>query len=495
VTVTGGDAALDRITRIVAAETGLCFRSDRADTEAAIRRAMNRAQLTDLQEFAALLEAGHLPKDDLVSELTVGESYFFREPQQFDFIRNVVFPDVLARRGAAHTLRIWSAGCASGEEAYSLAIGLIDAGLPGHVLATDLSHEALQRARAAVYRPWSLRGLDEYVIRRCFHRTGSLWTLDERFRVPVTFEFHNLARGVYPSVPAGIWGMDLILCRNVLIYLDPVTIRRVAVGLSETLADEGWLITGPSDPPLSGLAPLRAVATPHGIVYRKQAPGTAATSVHGVSDVTVSSRPCAGPVLIASGPPRSRPTSDSPAQRARDSRSEAHSGSDARDRSAEARAALAARDYGRVLGLTQRVSDETTAVLRVRAIANRDGAEDALAELDRVVKRFPLATELHLLRAILRLELNQCADAIQSVRRTLYLDRSLVVAHFLLATALRRQGRLDAARRAYRNARDLAMARRPDEPLPLADGERAGAIAEIASAELALLDPRQVDAS
>jgi chemotaxis protein methyltransferase CheR len=164
---------------------------------------MTSAQVRDLEQYATLIETRQLPIDELVNELTVGESYFFREPQIFDFIRDEVFPEVLARRGATHTLRIWSAGCASGEEAYSLAITLIDAGLDGHVLATDLSQRALQRARAATYRRWALRGLESLLIRRCFHEAGNAWTLDPRFRVPVTFEFHNLARDVYPSIAAG----------------------------------------------------------------------------------------------------------------------------------------------------------------------------------------------------------------------------------------------------------------------------------------------------
>jgi chemotaxis protein methyltransferase CheR len=128
-------------------------------------------------------------------------------------------------------------------------------------------------------------------------------------------------------------------------------------------------------------------------------------------------------------------------------------------------------------------------------MASQNGAASALKELGVLIERFPVATELHLLRAILRIELSQIHEAIQSLRQTLYLDRTLIIAHFLLATVRRRHGDLQAARLAYRNARDLAMARPPDEPLPLADGERAGTIAAIASAELALIDARQAEAS
>jgi chemotaxis protein methyltransferase CheR len=230
---------------------------------------MARVGVVDVPRYVALLEAGRVPLDDLVTELTVGETYFFREPAHFEFIQNEVFPEVMKRRGADHVFRIWSAGCATGEEPYSLAIALVEAGLQGQVLATDISRTALWRAREATYRPWSLRGLDEERVQRVFRQAGDRWRLHARFGDLVTFQFHNLAQDAYPSLPAGIWAMDLILCRNVLIYFDKASIARVAHGLHTSLADGGWLITGPSDPPLDGLAPLVPVVTKGGVFYPK----------------------------------------------------------------------------------------------------------------------------------------------------------------------------------------------------------------------------------
>jgi chemotaxis protein methyltransferase CheR len=336
--------------------------------------------------------------------------------------------------------------------------------------------------------------LDDALIRRCFHETRNLWTLDQRFRAPVTFEFHNLARGVYPSVPTGIWGMDLILCRNVLIYLDADTIRRVAQQLSETLAEDGWLITGPSDPLLEGVATLSPIVTGHGIVYRRNARRIGAPLPPTLDDVIVSSTGTPSDVAAiaaASVAPRQDTKAIPPGIVAREPGKDSNS----RLLVPDARAAFAAGEYGRVLDLTRRVGDEASAALRIRAFANRDGSEAAREELDRFVERFPFSTELHLLRATLHMDLADHHEAIQSLRHVLYLDRSLIIAHFMLATAFRRQGRLDEARRAYRNARDLAVAREPNALLPLADGERAGAISEAANAELALLDARPAEAS
>src|SRR5262249_141034 len=152
------------------------------------------------------------------------------------------------------------------EEAYSLAILFDQEGLGDscHLLATDISQKALSRAREAVYGDWSLRGENNtaalpYLIpnnpqapRRVFEAAGfaperngkaDIYRVIERIRGRAIFQPLNLALDTYPSFANGTWGMDLILCRNVLIYFDRETVRRVAERLYRTLADGGWLVT------------------------------------------------------------------------------------------------------------------------------------------------------------------------------------------------------------------------------------------------------------
>ena len=473
-----------RVAEIVGEHTGLSFESTRrADAETGIRRVMERVGVADVSRYVELLESGRVPLDDLVTELTVGETYFFREPAHFAFIRSDIVPDVLDRHGSDHVLRIWSAGCATGEEAHSLAILLEEMEIRGHLLATDISRAALQRAREAAYRPWSLRGLDQARIDRFFHHVGDRWRLDARIGHSVTFQFHNLARDTYPALPAGIWGMDLILCRNVLIYFDTGSIARVARGLHESLADGGWLITGPSDPPLHALAPFMPVVTKDGVFYRKgESTRRLAIPVGDVrQDVSIAEpleleRRAA---LHAPSNPAARPPYEAPPASIEISAS---------DVLAEARQALAAGDWESVLTLTHDADNTAAAVLHIRALSNALGSEEAARHAQRAVTRHPLSAELHLLHALLLLDLKRHADAEQALKRVLYLDRSLAVANYLLGSTFRDRGKPDEARRAYRNARDLARARPPDEELPLADGERASALAAIADAELALLD-------
>src|SRR5262245_61765642 len=159
--MTWSQPAYEAIANLVSDRTGLAFAPTRRESvELSIRRVMARAGLADLDRYHALLAENAAALDDLLGELTVGETYFFREPAQFDFLRREVLPDIRRRRRLQHPLRAWSAGCATGEEAYSLAVLFLQEGIGdgARLLATDISRTALARARRGGYTDWSLRG-------------------------------------------------------------------------------------------------------------------------------------------------------------------------------------------------------------------------------------------------------------------------------------------------------------------------------------------------
>jgi chemotaxis protein methyltransferase CheR len=468
------DPAFAAVLRLLGERTGLQFAPARlAAAESGARRAMARAGVASFEPYLRLLRTDDRALDDLIAELTVGETYFFREPAQFDFIRREVLPEVRRRRGAEHVFRAWSCGCASGEEAYSLAIVLEEEGpaRPAYLLATDLSRAALARAHQATYVTWSLRGEGAARAGAYLTRQGDRFVLADRVRRRVRVEYLNLALDAYPSFAAGAWGMDLILCRNVLIYFDRETVARTARRLFDTLAPGGWLIAASSDPPLAGDAPYDSVVTPDGVFYRRpEGPARERT----VPATAKADAPLAGPVRTAS--PRTPP---SPA---------ALAAAVPADPLGEAAKALAEGAYARAAALTTALpGDPAAAALHVRALANLDAAraERSCAE---AAAHHALAPELHYLHAVLLLGLGRDEEAERVLRRVMYLDRSLAVAHFTLGALATRRGDREAARRAYRNARDLCAARPAAEAVPLAEGESAGRLAEAAAAALAVLD-------
>lgn len=176
-----------------------------------------------------------------------GETYFFRDHGQFDLLRLSLLPELIERRRDIGTLRLWSAGCSSGEEAYSLAI-LVDQLLPARagwkivILGSDINPLALARALRGRYGEWSFRMMPANLQQRYFHRHGDQWELDERIRDMVSFVGGDLIRDPYPR--GDMRDMDLIVCRNVLIYFNPEAATVVADKLAASLVEDGYLMTG-----------------------------------------------------------------------------------------------------------------------------------------------------------------------------------------------------------------------------------------------------------
>lgn len=463
------------LARLVRVRTGLIFRAGRrAAFELGVRRAMTRLGLAHLPQYHGRIADDVEAMDDLVAELTVPETYFFREPGQFEFLRGVVLPEVVGRLADGQPLRAWSAGCSSGEEAYSLAILFAEEGLAGrsHVLATDISRAVLAKARRGAYSTWSLRGDLSCLARRYLRPDGDRDVIDGSIRRAVTFEHLNLAVDSYPSYATGVWGMDLILCRNVLIYFEADTVKRVARRLLRSLSEGGWLVTASTDPPLGKLAEFESVVTPQGVFYRRPRVTShpTRTALSPAPDLPTTAAD-ADAVWNASDRAKATEVAPEPALKEEEGLSRVLS---------DARADLAAGRYSEAAARTESVvGDAEASVLCVRALANVDaaGAERACAGS---VARHPLSAELQYLHAVLLLGLGREEGAARAARRALYLDRSLAVAHFLLGSILRKRGDRDGARRAFRNARDLCAARPPGEAVALVEGETTGRLAESA---------------
>jgi chemotaxis protein methyltransferase CheR len=469
-------AAHEAIGQLVKARTGLTFHPNRVtEAEAGIRLVMERNRVGDATSYLKQLECGGAELDELVTELTVTETYFFREPAHFDFIRSQVLPGLARSCASGQHVRLWSAGCASGEEAYSLAILLHEAAFPptAHVLATDISRRALATARSASYRAWSFRGVDPSMVARHFQTHGNRHVLDPRIQARVHIERLNLALDVYPSMANGTWGIDLVLCRNVLIYFDQAAVRVVARRLRDCLVPGGWLFTGSSDPPINGEGLYETVVTPAGVLYRRGNDGTTRYAMAAVEEPPAPTQAVRATVAEAVG--------------AREALAADEAVGAPCDPLDDATAAFQRGEYARVLALTQGLTTPEGAALRIRALANARGPTEAEREASDAALRFPLAAEIHLLRAVLLLAVNRHEEAVLAAKRSLYLDRNLAFGHFLLGLALSRLHDVDGARRALQHAREISSHQAPDDVVAFSDGQCAGRFAEAVVTQLDLL--------
>ncbi|WP_395834268.1 CheR family methyltransferase [Archangium violaceum] len=474
---------------LVAARAGLLPPSCPPAAMEGIDRAMARLGLSNnFDAYRTRLETDPVALDDLLVELTIGETYFFRNPEHFDFVRHEVLPNLRRLRGEGHVVRAWSAGCASGEEPYSLAVLLMEEGYGERmeVRGTDVSRAALARASVASYGDWSLRGTDAGRMRPFLHPEGKRYTLAPEVRDRVHFGYLNLAEDSWPSPAHGIWGLDLIFCRNVLIYFNRGTIEAVARRLHAALAEGGVLITGPSDPPLGEYAPFETLVTDWGIAYHRPTPGDT-TRLHSLrrfpapaptplEPLRLEPTPAPRPPAVLPPPPPVPVTPALPAE------PEGLEG---------AKQALARGDWHEAARLAGALVEEPgAAAVAVRALANLDplAAVRACAE---AAARHPLAVELRYLEAMLLLGLGRLQESERAVRQALYLEPSLAVAHLMLGHILRRQKDTEGARRAFRIAESLCATLPPDTPVFLADGERAGRLAQVARDERTRLEAHE----
>ncbi|HEV7279038.1 MAG TPA: protein-glutamate O-methyltransferase CheR [Pirellulaceae bacterium] len=190
--------------------------------------------------------------DDVVEAMVTTETSFFRDVRPFDVLRESVIPRLLERRRSQKRLNIWSAACSSGQEPYSIAL-LLKENFPElrdwiiYLLATDVSNEMIARARSGAYsQAEARRGLSDDLRAKWFHQEGNVWRIDERIREMVTFSQLNLA-GPWPGMPR----MDLVLLRNVLIYVDIPTKKSIFAKVVRTVADDGYLLLGGSETTLN----------------------------------------------------------------------------------------------------------------------------------------------------------------------------------------------------------------------------------------------------
>ncbi|XYI02825.1 CheR family methyltransferase [Sorangium sp. So ce1128] len=289
-----------------------------ADLEAVLRERVRARGCDDLIDYRRALDQPEIAREELhvlAGQLTVGETYFFREWQQIEACADIAVPERFAARPDGEPITVLSAGCASGEEAYTLAIALHTAYpglLPGRikVVGVDVNPGAIQRARQARYSEWTLRAVPDDMRKRFFVRAGSDVALRKDIARLVDFEVKNLL----DDDPA-FWrpgAFDAIFCRNVLMYLAPQRVTELLDRFAGALAPRGFLFLASSES-LRAASAAFEVAHTHGIFYYRRSdaphrrpPGDAARASAWVASIHESSARVAEVAQRVSPTPRRR---------------------------------------------------------------------------------------------------------------------------------------------------------------------------------------------
>ena len=455
------DEVYQQARALIARRLGLYFpEGRRANLERGLLTACHAASVPRLETYLAWLTTLPTASQEwtrLAGALTVGETYFFRDCASLAALQQHVLPSLIAAQRARDILqlRVWSAGCATGEEPYSLAI-LLDRLLPERsqwhvtILATDINPEALEAAQRGLYRAWSLRETPLWLRERYFcRRSAATFEVDPQIRQMVTFVRCNLADDDDLAAVANTSAVDIILCRNVLMYFTPEVQWAVVAQLQRALVPGGWLVVGAVEASAELLRPLVPVTLPGAILFRK-APTTVDMLPESLPTLPLGEALTGGEGLFPQAGDFLTP------------------------------AATLSRGEREL----ETLPDSVAMLQQARALADQGCLELARDLCEAVLTLDRLDTTAFLLLATIQHERGAIVEALEALRRAIYLAPHCAPAHFLLGSLLLKQGEYQRGRRSMETIINLLHTVPRDEVVPSSDGLTAGRLLEMAQVSL-----------
>ncbi|WIG96349.1 protein-glutamate O-methyltransferase CheR [Myxococcus sp. SDU36] len=451
------DATLARVEDVLQTACGVTLaRSLRRSLETALGRAARSRGLAPDAFLRKLLVREAAAVECFIEHAVIGETYFFRHPEHLRTLAR------LAQTHPAPCFQVWSAGCASGEEPYSIAMALLAEGLPEgrfRVLATDVSERALQRAREGVYGPWSLRRIEPEQEQRFLVASGDDSSVIPQVRRAVEFRRHNLAVD-----PPPFMGLGAIFCRNVLIYFPTELAREVLKRFIAALAPGGLLFVSPAEVPLTNGLGLETVDAEGSVALRLPVPG----APRAVASEARLPRLGAGRNQVASAVPPAGWAQALDASRARRARVPTRGATPSteggpltfgtslgvpgasRPEWAASTPASAALAVPRPVAVDAPVAVEGPPLERA-IIAARAGHFEAAEALAREAAK-ALVPEAYLLLSMVAEVRGDLNGAVEAIRKALYLEPRLAQGHATLVALYGRMERREDAERARQNA-------------------------------------------
>lgn len=425
-----------------------------------------RFSVASLNQYYEMLIGNDDEFKELMNLVTINETSFFRFPQQFEAMRKYVIPEIIeGKLPTNRQFRVWSAGCSTGEEPYTIAMTLLDSGLEGlgynlEVMGTDVSTNALMKAKNGVYPARGLHSVPNSVTSRFFEPTPHGHRVTDRVRKLVTFQYHNLIKEPYPLALMGNW--DIIFCRNVTIYFRLESTRRVVENFYESLNPGGYLFIGHSETLTSITDKFEPVEVGGVFLYRK----TKARTGIGFTP-TARPKPAERPSTVRlAEESRARRASEPPRRRLFERAAPAPVPADADAPAAGTasvpqllEAARLASEQGRndavleAIAEVRRLDPDNAEAYLLSAYVHADQGEmdEAFEECHKALSIDPLLAAARYVLGIIHLGRGEQMAALSEFKRTIYIDPGFALAHLNLANLYRAQGAIGDACREYDN--------------------------------------------
>ena len=486
------DAALSKLSDLVACHLGLHFPRERwLDLRRAVCGAAQECGCQhDLDRYVQGLLSPALPHKQLellASYLTVGETYFFRERRGLEVFEKDIVPELIRTR-SDRTIRIWSAGCATGEEPYSVAIVLskLMAGLTKwnvEILATDLNSKSLQKAAEGIYGEWSFRGIPPRVRSAYFEAVEeNRWAITPAIKKRVSFAQLNLMDDAYASLTNGPNGLDVIFCRNVLMYFTPKAIRKVVRQLYGSLTSDGWLIVSSTETSPELFSEFAAVSFGDITLYRKSSARFPTTLALPVFDERRLTAPSAERTMQAPEP--ASISSDEANQKASDNGKCSEDPGSPAVSFGQAAALYEQRRYEDleqiITALLSEDGDHASAMLLLaRAYANQGKLNAALLWCDKAIAADKMAARAYYLRASILQEQGSIPEVLLALKQAVYAEPQFILGHFALGNLALKHGRREESEKHFENVLLLLARCEPEDIVPETEGLSAGRLREM----------------
>ena len=428
----------------------------------------------------------------LLPFLTIGETYFFRYHAHFTALRKLLLTEFsMADNGGRLKLRLWSAGCSTGEEPYSMAMTIMEA-IPGwqeldiKILATDIDNRALKRAQDGVYGPWAMRAIQKTYLDRYFDKIGKGFRIKDEVKRLVDFSHLNLQGAELPSADGEFSALDVIFCRNVTIYFTLATTREIIEKFSACLKPGGHLFLGHSETLAQISSRFDRLSMEGGFFYRKKDTRSAATESMPVRHKS----PAPMPAEVRPHRPKP-PVSGKPATPDRTPAPETDKG--VAEHYREAQELFAAEHFPQAAtmlkDIIRRQPDHAGAMVSLAFIlANNGHYQEALATCGKALVINDLMAEAYFLKGLILEMTDDLGEAAEEYRKAILLEMDFVMPHYQLSRLYSRLGRKKEALRELKNTLKTVAKHGINEIVPYSGGLSSQAFAEQLKSELAQVE-------
>ncbi len=405
-------------------------------------KATNKQNASEYVNFLMFHPEGRKELAEFLELLTIKETYFFRNPPHFKTLQEKILPEIIKNnRIPLFNLKIWSAGCSTGEEPYSLAI-VAKENIPEvlrwkvEILATDLSKLALSTALQGTYGERAVKFVDKNILKKYFHHRQDKYYLSEEIKKMVTFQIHNLATDEFPQ------GWDIIFCRNVTIYFPKEITRQIMLNFHRSLKDNGYLIIGHSESLYGYDLPFRVIDMEDAFVYCKQ---------DKVKEVLIPPKIFAKPTSLRAEVEKSRS----------DFKLQTSNSLDIEELYFSAEKHFKNKKYQEATNILQQILEKKPNLASAwsmlgKICANRGDYQSALDFLKKATTFDSLMYDTYFLLGVIYSKVKTNIDeAINYLKKSVYANPDFPLSHFYLASIYKDVGKIRDSIREYKNTLSL----------------------------------------